>query len=199
MSPALTRPKILSCRKSQPCRWHGAVRKAPHTQVTEAEVPWHAASPQGSSGHGLRLPQRKGSKREVGRVGRESERQTERQRDRGLEEEEQRALESERQRHKDGSRSTVPDPTLKVTASLLQSLLATQTNRGTVSGAGVHKDVNSRRGNPWASWKLAATTCLGLSPRTPSGSTGGRHLRHPLDQSQVATINWDRQQAWKRW
>lgn len=60
------------------------------TQVTEAEVPWHAASPQGSSGHGLRLPQRKGSKREVGRVGRESERQTERQRDRGLEEEEQR-------------------------------------------------------------------------------------------------------------
>lgn len=35
------------------------------------------------------------------------------------------------------------------------------------------QDVNSRRGNHWASWKLAATTCLGLSLGTPSGSTGG--------------------------
>ena len=107
------------------------------TQATEAEVPWHAASPQGSSGHGLRLPQRKGCKREVGRVGRESERQKDRETE--LEVEEESEWESERRRHQDGSRSTVQDPTLKVTASLPQSLLATQTSRGAVSGAGVHR------------------------------------------------------------
>ena len=106
-------------------------------QATEAEVPWHAASPQGSSGHGLRLPQRTGSKREVGRVGRDLERQKDKETE--LEEEEESEEESERRRHQDGSRSTVQDPTLKVTASLLQSLLATQTSHGAVSGAGVHR------------------------------------------------------------
>lgn len=81
----------------------------------------------------------------MGRVGRESERQIERQRDRELEEEEEREEESERRGHQDGSHSIIQDLILKVTVSPLQSLLVTQTNRGAMSGAGVHKDVNSRR------------------------------------------------------
>lgn len=98
-------------QEGQPCRWHGAVRKAPHTQVAGLRFlgmrPLHRVPQDMVSGfHKEKDP------REKWEGWGESQRDRQKDRDRGLEEEEQ-GVGEQRQRHKDGSTQHCSGSTLK--------------------------------------------------------------------------------------